>query len=340
MKQNILSAVVFVGALAAGLFAAQPAAAQSVSGHAARRSAPREAGIVRGTVTDPTGAIIPDAKVALTNASGQTLRRTETSADGAYTFRGVIPGTYSVIATYSGLQQSPLAVSVTAGHSARANIVMTVQVQQQELTVNGGPSNQLNTEPANNATALVLKQSDLDALPDDPDDLQADLEALAGPGAGPGGTQFYIDGFTGGQMPPKSSIREIRINTNPFSAQFHSLGYGRIEIFTKPGTDRLHGSGYFDMSDDIWNARNPFLSVSPSFRTEIFGGNVSGPINKHASFFIDVQRRNIDDNGVVTATIPAPNFLGTQTASSFYPTPQRRTRLSPRIDYQIGANNT
>lgn len=316
-------------------------AAQGTSAQVAHRPRSRPSGVVRGTVKDPSGAVIPGAKVALTNASGQVLQQTETSTDGAYTFHGVAPGIYKITVTYSGLlQTSPAQVSVAVGHSASANLIMAVQVQKQELTVTGESTNQVNTEPANNATALVLKPEDLAALPEDPDDLQADLEALAGPAAGPGGTQFYIDGFTGGQMPPKSSIREIRINTNPFSAEFHNLGYGRIEIFTKPGTDRLHGSGYFNISDDIWNARNPFLAQSPPFRTEIFGGNVSGPISKHASFFIDAQRRNIDDNGVVTATIPGPNFLGTQQASDFYPTPQRRTRISPRVDYQIGANNT
>lgn len=328
MKQNILRAVVLIAIAAAGLFAAQ-------------QSRSRTTGIVRGTVKDSTGAIIPGAQVALTNASGQAVQQTETDRDGAYTFRDVAPGTYSVMATYSGLQAlNPPAVQVAAGRSVRANVMMTVQVHKQELTVTSESNNVVNTEPANNATALVLKPSDLSALPDDPDDLQADLEALAGPGAGPGGTQFYIDGFQGGQMPPKSSIREIKINTNPFSAEYHNLGYGRIEILTKPGSDRFHGSGYYDISDNIWNARNPFLSTSPDFRTQMFGGNVSGPINKHASFFIDAQRRNIDDNGVVTAIIPTADFLGTQQASSAFPTPQRRTRISPRIDYQISANNT
>ena len=300
----------------------------------------RSTGSLHGTVEDTTGGIIPGATVTLMSPTGQVIKQTTAGTDGSYTFRGIAPGTYSVVATYAGLQQqNPISVSVTPGHNLNADIVMVVQEQKQEVTITS-ESNQVSTEPASNATALVLKQEDLDALPDDPDDLQADLEALAGPAAGPGGTQFFIDGFTGGQMPPKSSIREIRINTNPFAAEFDKLGYGRIEIFTKPGTDRFHGSSYFDISDDIWNARNPFLKVSPPFRTELFGGNLSGPINKHASFFIDAERRNIDDNGVVTAVLPSDNFLGTQTAGTFYPTPQRRTRISPRVDYQIGANNT
>ena len=87
--------------------------------------------------------------------------------------------------------------------------------------------------------AIVLNGSDLDALSDDPDQLQNELQALAGPAAGPNGGEIYVDGFQGGQLPPKSSIREIRVNQNPFSAEFNKIGYGRIEILTKPGSDKF-----------------------------------------------------------------------------------------------------
>ena len=104
----------------------------------------------------------------------------------------------------------------------------------------------------------MISGKELEALPDDPDELQSDLEALAGPSAGPNGGQMYIDGFTAGQLPPKSSIREIRINQNPFSAEYDQLGYGRIEIFTKPGTDKLHGQLFADGNDSSFNSPNPF----------------------------------------------------------------------------------
>jgi hypothetical protein len=217
---------------------------------------------------------------------------------------------------------------------------MAIQSQKQEITVSDTSQNQVSTEAASNVSALVLRQEDLDSLPDDPDDLHADLEALAGPSAGPGGNQIFIDGFTGGRLPPKSSIREIRINSNPFSSEYDKLGFGRIEIFTKPGTDKFHGQGYFGMSDDVWNSRNPFLATKPPFRTELFGGNVSGPLTKRASFFVDVDRRNIDDNGIVNATIPTADFLNTRLLQSYYPTPQRRTTVSPRVDYKLNDRNT
>jgi Carboxypeptidase regulatory-like domain len=302
----------------------------------ARQTAP---GVIRGTVKDDTGGVIPGAVVTLANQNG-TVQTTHSSAVGAYVFRSVPAGAYTVSATYSGLrQEGTKSVSVDPAHGATADIVMTVQTQRQEVTVTETGNNTVSTEPANNATALVLRQEDLDALPDDPDDLQADLEALAGPAAGPGGNQIFIDGFTGGRLPPKESIREIRINSNPFSAEYDKLGYGRIQIFTKPGSDRFHGQGYYNISDDIWDSKNPFLKVNPPFRTQLFGGNVSGPLGKRASFFLDLERRNIDDNGIVVATIPTPS-LGHVSFQDYYPTPQRRTTVSPRVDWQLGANNT
>jgi len=311
--------------------------AQEAVTHTAR---PNASGVVRGSVKDDTGGVIPGATVTLANASG-TVQTTSSGADGNYRFRHVAPGTYTVSASYTGLQQQSASTAmVTASNGATANIVMTVQTQRQEVTVTDTTTNTVSTEPANNATALVLQKEDLDALPDDPDDLEADLQALAGPSAGPGGNQIYIDGFTGGRLPPKDTIREIRINSNPFSAEFEKLGYGRIQIFTKPGTDRFHGEGYYNISDGIWNSRNPFLSVNPPFRTQHFGGNISGPVGKHGSFFIDADRRNIDDNGIINATIPTDDFLGYQPLQDYYSTPQRRTTVSPRVDYQLGANNT
>src|SRR5947208_2084944 len=74
------------------------------------------------------------------------------------------------------------------------------------------------------------------ALSDDPDELALQLEALAGPAPGPNGGQMFVDGFTAGNLPPKSSIREVRINANPFSPEFDRPGFSRVEIFTKPGS--------------------------------------------------------------------------------------------------------
>ena len=119
---------------------------------------------------------------------------------------------------------------------------------------------------------------------------------MAGPGAGPNGGQIYIDGFSGGQLPPKESIREIRINQNPFSAEYDRLGFGRIEILTKPGTDKLRGSFMFTDGDGIFNSRNPFSNNKPDFSTRMCSANLGGSLAKKASFFMDFNRRDIQNN--------------------------------------------
>ena len=116
-------------------------------------------------------------------------------------------------------------------------LALKIATTQQQVTVQESSGPVLSTESASNASALVLNGKDLEALADDPEDLATDLQALAGPG----GDSLYIDGFSGGQLPPKDSIREIRINQNPFSPEYDKLGLGRVEVLTKPGSNKLHG---------------------------------------------------------------------------------------------------
>jgi hypothetical protein len=306
---------------------AAPASAQS------QAQSSTTTGTLRGQVMDPSGAVVTNATVAVLVFGGQTHSAT-TNRSGGYEIGNLAPGKYTVTANAQGFAvfvQND--VDVAAGQVAQFDISLDINVQKEKVNVQEeGP--QLDVSPANNASAIVLSGKDLEALPDDPDELQQDLEALAGPSAGPNGGQIYIDGFTGGQLPPKSSIREIRINQNPFSAEYDKLGYGRIEIFTKPGTDKYHGQFSVEGNSSGLNTRNPFLHADATqpYDSVIFMGNFGGPINKKASFFFNVQRRNIDEVAVVNAPT-----LG---LSESVPNPRTRTNISPRIDYQVSTNNT
>src|SRR4029077_9589421 len=199
----------------------------------------------------------------------------------------------------------------------------------------------VDTTASANASAVVLTEKELEALPDDPDELQQDLEAVAGPSARPNGGQMYIDGFTAGQLPPKSSIREIRINQSPFAAEFEKVGYGRIEIFTKPGTNQWHGQISVNKNDAALNSRDPFATTNAGYSSTQIEGNIGGPLNKNASFFFNIDDRDIHDQSVVSAfTLPANCNLGAgflQVACS-QSLANTRTRLNggPRIDYQLG----
>src|SRR6202043_708816 len=168
-------------------------------------------------------------------------------------------------------------IAVKPGQVQTLKIALSLEEQKLEIHVEDCPT-QLDENPENNAGAIILKDKDLEALSDDPDELQEELQALAGPSAGPNGGQIYIDGFTGGQLPPKSSIREIRINQNPFSAEYDKLGYGRIEIFTKPGTDKFHGQFMVNGNESAFNSSDPFAGPEPGYYTVQYNGNIGGPI--------------------------------------------------------------
>ena len=111
---------------------------------------------------------------------------------------------------------------------------------------------------------------------------------------GPNGGQMYIDGFTAGQLPPKSSIREDPHQPKPLFGRIStSLGYGRIEIFTKPGTEQIHGQFMVIGNDRRSTHEAPFweLAQLPGYDTFQFNGNIGGPLSKKASFFLDAQYR-------------------------------------------------
>jgi len=289
--------------------------------------------IVRGIATDESGAVVPGAKVTVSGPSG-LVKTATTAADGSYSVVGLRPGDYTVQAAAPDLAMGQAAKITLSTGAITLNLQLKVASTVQQVTIQENAGPQVTTDPSNNASALVLTGDDLDALPDDPDDLQEDLQALAGPSAGPNGGQIYIDGFSGGELPPKESIREIRINSNPFAPEFDSLGYGRIQIFTKPGTDKFRGSAFFNYGDDIWNSRNPYAAEKAPFQLEEYGGNLSGPLGKRASFFLDVRRDSVDNGSIINDFHVDGPFTGV------FLSPQSRVRVSPRIDYQLSTNNT
>ena len=290
-------------------------------------------GALRGQVTDPSGAAITGATVIMTPAAGSPVT-TQTNAQGFYEFKSLPQGQYSLTTAAPGftLYENP-GVTI-ADQPLRLNISMAIAVETQKVQVSDdAPS--IDVNPSSNAGAITISGKELEALPDDPDELQSDLEALAGPSAGPNGGQMYIDGFTAGQLPPKSSIREIRINQNPFSSEYDKLGYGRIEIFTKPGTDKLHGQVLADGNDSPFNSPNPFAGAEPPYYSTQFNGNVGGPLRKNASFFFNIDRRDVNELSPINAVDPT----GDRFAGSIS-NPRHRTNIGPRIDWAPTKNNT
>jgi hypothetical protein len=296
-------------------------------------------GALRGQVLDELGGAIVGASVTAIDATGME-KSVVTNDGGIYTINGLAPGKYTLRVINSGFAMyENTEVEVVAAKVQAVDITLKVAIEEQRVTV-AADSRELSTEPENNAGAVVLKGEDLESLPDDPDDLAAALQALAGPSAGPNGGQIFVDGFTGGRLPPRASIREVRINANPFSAEYDRLGFGRIEILTRPGSDRYRGQVSFNFNDDALNSRNPFADSRPPIQTRQYGGNFGGPLKKgKASFFVDFDKRDVNDETLIVAQVlDANNNIVDFNETA--PIPSRRTSFSPRIDYQINANHT
>jgi hypothetical protein len=345
----------FLIAMALGLASiAALAQAPNASATIASQPAPVATASVHGRIADQTGALIPGAAVTITTPAGDAVATTIADASGAYQVSGLAPGSYIVHASFAGFAPFEMpAIQISAGQVKRVDISMAVETEQQSVVVTD-ESPMVSVEAGGNASSLVLKDKDLDAFSDDPDELSNELTALAGPSAGPNGGQIYIDGFSGGQLPPKSAIREIRINQNPFSSEFDRIGYGRIEILTKPGTDRLRGQLFVQGNDQAFNTGNPFTPVIPPYYSYQFNGTLSGSLSKKASFFLSAEQRNTETinawqvpDAILDDTSGA-NSDCTGTGPFFscidYGVNQLNRRIrdnaSARIDLQLGAKNT
>ena len=293
---------------------------------------------LHGQVKDPSGAVVPAVTVTVIGADGAKYEG-QTNEEGRYEFRNLVPGTYTVRIQVKGFAEfEKSTIVITRGQPQVVDAQLVVFLETQRVTVKGEGS-EVSVSPTSTVGALVIKGDDLKALSDNPDDLQDELQALAGPAAGPNGGQIYIDGFTEGRLPPKESIREIRVNQSPFAAEYDRLGFGRIEIFTKPGTDKFHGQGFLEFGDSIFNSRNPFASTKPPYQSRQFGGNVGGPLSKKSSFFLDVERRDVGEVSVVNAVTLDPDFNVTPFSQAVL-NPTWRTSVSPRVDYQLTPKNT
>ena len=207
---------------------------------------------LQGTVTDQSGAIIPGATVTISGPGG-LAKAAKVDSNGGYSFTGLLAGDYLVQASAPDLKLLQPAKIRLQPTTQTLDLQLQIITADQRIEVEEEATG-ITLTPENNASALVMRGSDLDALADDADELRNDLRALAGPSAGPSGGAIYIDGFSGGELPTKDSIREIRINQNPFSPQYDKLGLGRIEVFTKPGADQWRGNFFQHTGSTVWNS--------------------------------------------------------------------------------------
>ena len=300
--------------------------------------AQQNTGSLKGAVTDELGSLVVNARVFARDARGATTSATSNSA-GIYEFKGLAPGSYDLRVVAPGFNAfEEKGVGVSARRTTTFDLQLTVAIEEQSVTID---DKRVSTDSDKNADAIVLRGRDLEALPNDPQALAAALQSMAGPTDGETSPQIKVDGFANGQIPPKESIREVRINQNPYSAENEYPGYSGIEIFTQPGSEKWHGATSFDFNDESLNSRNPFTTIRAPYQQRSLGANLSGPIvRKRVSFSFFLYRYASDSNSIVNATILDPVTLKPVGVNESFVTPQVSTYSTSRVDIKINKKHT
>ena len=288
-----------------------------------------------GRVTDPSGAFVPGAVVSLTDSTGLT-RNAITNGGGQYSFSGINESTYTLAVRAPGFaEQSVAALRILAGQAMSLDVRMVIETAQQDLEVAG---NAPEASPASNADAIVLKGSSLDMLSTDTNQMQQQLQAMTG-ATGESGGSLYVDGFSNGRMPPKNTIREIRINQNPVSAEYEDQGSNRIEVFTKPGSDVWHAEAKGYGTTSAIDSRNPFSTEPQPFHAWSLEADANGPLGKKTSFLVGIRLNHLPNVSVVNAVgLDQENNQVPLTAVVDNPTDYNG--FSYKLDRQLGTMNT
>ncbi len=293
-----------------------------------------------GTVLDSAGGGIVGAQVTLIAADGST-HQAMTGDHGAFRLTGLPLGGGELAVIAHGFDPYRVSVEVEHRTTRPLEIKLRVAAMRQNITVSANTQS-VNLQPEDRAAAVTLSGDALQALANDPDQLATDLAALAGPAVGGGGATIYIDGFTRGDLPPKSAIASVEVNNDPFSPEFNELGYGRVQIETKPGSQELHGNLSYDGNTWQMNAVQPFLGATgvppPPYHSNIYSADAGGPLGKRLSWFVTVERRDIDSLAVVNAQVLNSAFAP-QTDITSLSNPSHRTAFTPRFDWQVSRNN-
>jgi len=292
---------------------------------------------VAGTVQDQTSAVLPGAEVTLVAVPSGGQRVTRTSEVGVFRFDGVPAGTYELHTAFPGFEPAVAKLRVGPRAPGRQKLVLQLAGVRQEVTV-GTESGTLALDAAQNRDGVTVDRKMLAEIPAFDRDVVGAVTSLLDPGAaGTGGTTLVVDGMEGRKVGvPASAIQQIKINQDPYSAEFARPGQGRVEVITKAGSEAYHGEANVTFRDARLNARNAFAETRPPEQRRIYEGVVSGPLGdgRTTSFMASVNREETDQQAIVFAIDPSGEIRET------VPVTQRNLELSATVNRQQGRNNT
>jgi Carboxypeptidase regulatory-like domain len=291
---------------------------------------------VSGVVLDPSNAAIAGAKVTLYGGSLKNEPSTTTDLAGHFQFSGVLPGSYEVEVQQEGFKILRSRVKVGPRSPAPLRIVLPLRELHEEITVTN-PQGKLSRDATENADIIRLDRQALDSLPIQDNDVVKAVTEMLGPGSGGSrGAVLIVDGVVASEVGvPASAIQEVRINQNPYSAEYSAPGKNRIEIITKNGSSDYHGSLDASFRDYRLDARNAFAHARPPERLRLFDGYFSGPLgkSKKTTFQVSASQKQDDQQSIVYAQVPSGAF------SQNFPNPQRSTYFLAGINRELGKGN-
>jgi hypothetical protein len=292
---------------------------------------------VSGVVLDTSEEVIPGASVTLRRNDVSNPPTVVTSdARGSFRFSRVAPGVYEIEIQKSAFKPVVIQLTIGARAPAPVRVVLSVADLLEEVVVEER-SGQVNTDPSENLDVVKLDRDALNNLPVLGNDVIGAIANLVDASStGSGGATVLVDGLETIRKVPANRIQEVRINQNPYSAEFARPGRGRIEVITKAGATEYHGEFGFIFRDSWLDARNAFALERPAEQRRIYEGSLTGPLGqgKKTSFFFSGNREEEDLQAVVFARTPS----GVVPENA--PTPQRQSEISFRINHQVSEKTT
>lgn len=273
------------------------------------------------TVVDTQGAFVRKARVTVKGEVG-VEKTAETNDRGEASFSRLAAGTSRLTVEAEGFESHAVeALKLSAGANETEARLEVASVRE-EVEV-APDERERNLDPRGLAFSNVLTEEQLASLPDDPEEFEAAVNQLAGPGA-----NIRINGFRGGKLPPKSQIREMRFRRNAYAAENHERGFVTVDIFTKPGVGDWRGSVGFGFRDESLNARQAFARFRGPEQFRRFDFALEGPLWKNrTSLFLAADGNSAYDSKTIVAATEGGQL------NELFLRPSRRLNLSARVEH-------